>query len=417
MRRVVAILLLTAPSLGQSAPSRLTHGPFLGHTSTTSVRVWGRVDAAGFTRLRVLRDGVEIAVGNAQAALEHDLCVTWQADGLAPGTKYEYRIDSATTPIAVGDDLVFTTAPVPGDAVKVRLAFGSCADEGEATAAVWERLFTERPDAVVLLGDTPYIDSTDIVIQRRRYAQFAAVPTMARLLRTTPWYATWDDHDFGANDTDGRLEDKAEARQAFVEYHANPSYGDGVAGVYTSFRRGPVEVFLLDTRWFAATEPSPFRAHAASLLGAAQWRWLQAGLQASTAPFKVLACGMIWNEATRPNKLDHWGSYPHERAALFRFLVKAGIGGVVLVGGDIHRSRVIRHETADGGVPIVELITSPMHGGIIAAANAPHPGLVHDMGEPRSFLLLDADAKLAPPQLRARFMNAAGRELFAYRLF
>lgn len=66
------------------------------------------------------------------------------------------------------------------------------------------------------------------------------------------------------------------------------------------------------------------------------------------------------------------------------------------------------------GYDIVELITSPMHGSVIAAANTPHPGLVRDMGEPHAFLLLDvAQQGGARTSARARFLNAYGDELFA----
>ena len=35
-------------------------------------------------------------------------------------------------------------------------------------------------------------------------------------------------------------------RQAFTEYRALREFGDGKHGVYTKFRRGPVEVFMID---------------------------------------------------------------------------------------------------------------------------------------------------------------------------
>jgi alkaline phosphatase D len=271
------------------------------------------------------------------------------------------------------------------------------------------------PHAVVLLGDTPYIDSTELDIQRTRYREFAAVADFATLLRNTPFYATWDDHDFGANNTDGRLDGKVNSRRAFIEYHANPSYGDGDQGIYTKFRLGGAEVFLLDTRYFAGTEPSPVAAGELTLLGRRQWDWLRQELRASTAPFKLLASGMIWNEAVRPGKRDHWDSYPHEREALVRFIGQERISGVVLVGGDIHRTRVLRHETTEtAGYPLTELVTSPIHDGVADAAL--HPALVHDSGEPHSFLLITVDTTLTPPTLTAQFQNAAGRELYSLTL-
>jgi alkaline phosphatase D len=273
-----------------------------------------------------------------------------------------------------------------------------------------------EPDALVLLGDTPYIDSTDLVIQRARYGEFAAVEEFADLLRGRPFYATWDDHDFGRNDTDGRLDGKENARRAFIEYRPNPTYGDGEEGVYTSFRMGGIEVFLLDTRWFAGTESSPI-AEGPTMLGARQWAWLRDGLRASDAPFKLLASGLVWNGAVRPGKPDHWESYAAEREALFRFLGEERIGGVVLAGGDVHRTRVLRYPTEDVvGYALTELITSPIHASVIEEANAPHPALVFDSGTPHAFLLLTVDTTVQPATLHASFQDASGSELYALTL-
>jgi alkaline phosphatase D len=128
---------------------------------------------------------------------------------------------------------------------------------------------------------------------------------------------------------------------------------------------------------------------------------------------------MIWNYAVRPGKPDHWDSYREEKEALFRFLGRERISGVVLMGGDVHRTRVLRYDTSDSvGYPLTELITSPIHdgGGAMVANNAPHPDLIHDSGEPHSFLLLTADTTSSPPTLHARFENSAGRELYSLTL-
>ena len=423
-RRVAAVLTgrsmtaYTAPGTIPSAQSAITHGPFVGHLTSTSAAVWARCSTPGVYQLTA--DGIgggEQLVATAETTPENDLCVVWRVTGLHADTRYGYEATYQDQLILGGEDTFFVTPPEDAAPALTRLAFGSCAREDPESSAVWRRMSALDPHAVVLLGDTPYIDSTALDVQRTRYAEFAAVPDFADLLRNRSLYATWDDHDCGANDTDGRLAGKANARRAFVENHANPSYGDGTQGIYTKFRRGGVEVFLLDTRFFAGTEPSPVAADQPTLLGRRQWEWLRQELRASTAPFKLLASGMIWNGAVRPGKRDHWGSYPHEREALFRFIGQEKIPGVVLVGGDIHRTRILRHETtAIAGYPLMELITSPIHAGVIDAANAPHPALVHDSGEPHAFLLITVDTTATPPTLVAQFQNAAGRELHSLTL-
>ena len=416
----LAIACSTAGCVGLTSATvaEITHGPFVGHTTPTQTAIWARASEPGEFELLVRRPGGPVVSHKrAVANVESDLCMVWAVDSLQPNTEYLYQIDCPGAVSVGGPEYRFMTSlrdRVPG---VVRLAFGSCAKEDTGTGRVFHRMQQSKADAIVLLGDTPYIDSTKLATQRRRYGEFAAAPAVRRALAGTPWYGTWDDHDFGRNDTDGRLEGKENSRRAFVEYHANPSYGDGKRGVYTSFRRGPVEVFLLDTRSFAATEPSPFAADKSTLLGRTQWRWLECGLARSTAQFKILACGMIWNGATRPNKPDHWMSYRHERDALFRFIGDHRITGVVLIGGDIHRSRALRYPTqASAGYAITELITSPMHGSVIVEANAPHPNLLHDAGEPHSFLLLTVDSTCTPARADAQILNADGREIFSVTL-
>ncbi len=393
----------------------LTHGPMLGHLTPHTVRVWARATSPGAYTLVAYRKGARISA-TARADPDRDLTLVWELSGLEPGTRYTYAIHRGDEVAFVRPDATITTPPPQSAPALVRLAVGSCAWEEEGDRTVWRRMAVLDPHAVVLLGDTPYIDSTDLEVQRRRRREFASVTEYAELLRTRPLYATWDDHDFGANDSDGRLAGKEDARRAFVEYHANPSYGDGREGVYTKFRLGGVELFLLDTRYFAGTGPSPI-AEGPTMLGPAQWAWLSEGLRASDAPFKVLASGLVWNGAVRPGKPDHWESYSGERDALFRFLGSERISGVVLLAGDVHRTRVLRYGTTDRvGYDLTELVTSPIHSGVIAEANAPHPALVHDSGEPHAFLLLTVDTTGPEPRLHASFENASGRVLHALTL-
>ena len=72
------------------------------------------------------------------------------------------------------------------------------------------------------------------------------------LAKSIPFWNTWDDHDFGRNDSDGRVIGKENIRQA----SALANYGEQGEGIYTKFRHGPVEVWMIDGRWFSQTNPS-----------------------------------------------------------------------------------------------------------------------------------------------------------------
>lgn len=399
---------------GPSAP--LTHGPFVGHITSREALVWARFSKPGRCLVRALSPGGHEVFVQVHSTSDRDGCVQWHLKSLRPGTRYHYEIEFDGKLLVSGDNYFFETAGSKSSGT-IRVAFGSCAKEDAGSSAVWHRMRTVDPHAVVLLGDTPYIDSVDLAVQRKRHAEFASVPEYRKLFRNRSLYATWDDHDFGRNDTDGNLKGKENSRRAFIEYRSNPSYGDGHRGIYSKFRRGGVEVFLLDTRFFAGTEPSPFDKDRPSLLGKRQWKWLRRQLKASTAPFKVLACGMVWNDAVRPGKLDHWGTYPHERQALFEFIGDEKISGIILVGGDVHRTRVLQHDSVESaGYKIPEFITSPVHGGVIENAKVDHPGLVRDFGQPNTFLLMTVQGATRPNKLKAGFLDKAGRVIFEFAL-
>lgn len=298
------------------------------------------------------------------------------------------------------------------------IAWGSCASDAKfPVQPIWSVMAAAKPDAVVLLGDTPYIDSSELAVQLERRRAFFERADVKALRALAPFHCTWDDHDFGANDCDGTYPGKEHSREAFLRFQTGGPFGENDQGIYHSFRQGPIEVFLLDTRWFSRTEDAEGEPGQPTLLGRQQWAWLERGLKASTAPFKVLACGMIWNDAVRPGKTDHWGAYPHERERLFRFLGREHVAGVVLVGGDIHRSRVVRHPTREVvGYEITELVTSPLAQSVIATADALDPGLVWDVGVEQTCLVTTATELGEDCVLTARFLDEKGAQLFATRI-
>ena len=163
--------------------TRLTHGPFIGHATPTSALVWARCSEPGEYQLTARSEGGHSVTAKARSTPLRDGCVQWRLDGLRGGTRYDYQIEVDGRELVHGDDFAFTTEDAERSAA-VRLAFGSCAKEEAGSSAVWLQMQAADPHAVVLLGDTPYIDSTDLRVQRRRYAEFAAVPDFRRLLRS-----------------------------------------------------------------------------------------------------------------------------------------------------------------------------------------------------------------------------------------
>lgn len=413
-------------------PINDTVGPFLGHVGTVDARLWMRVAEPGEYALS-LREAeasdATVPQVRATASSESDLCLHFDLRGLKPDTPYVAFVHSAHNEPPPGDrrTVEFRTRKAHTSPQSVTFAIGSCQhDDFVKPQPVWDEIGKLKPDAMLLIGDTPYIDSTKLDVQRRRYREFFSIPQLASLCRSIPTHGLWDDHDFGKGDTDGTVKGKENTRRAFLEYHANAptGSGDGLGehnlGGYSSMRIGPAEVWLIDCRWFAGTEPSFADPSKKSLLGAQQWSWLQRTLKASDAPFKLLVSGMVWCDEVRPNKPDYWGGYPHERTAVFDFLRESRIEGVVLLGGDIHRNRAYKH-TAGGaftgalGYPLFEVITSPLGSSIMKQGDASpltQPEMLYDSEDLRTFAVVVCDSTKSPPTLVVRWMNDTGKELY-----
>jgi alkaline phosphatase D len=411
---VLTVCLLVTAAHAALAEATLT-GPAVGNVDHESAKIWVRPKQAGGVSIEVRdRDGLVVFENTTQALPANDLCVTWNVPRLNAATDYRYAIRFGEAD-EVAAESTFRTATDPETPAKTVLAFGSCASE--KFPAVWERMATEGTEALFLCGDTPYIDNSDLAKNRARHRAFLGQKGLAELVRSRPVLGTWDDHDFGGNDSDGTKVDRETIRKVFMEYRPNGSFGENGHGIYTTFRRGPVEVFLIDARYFSQAEPSPVDPKKPTLLGRQQWEWLKRSLLASTAPFKVLVTGMVWHN--KPNKeKDDWETYAHEREALFKFIGEEKITGVVLLGGDVHVSLRLEHDTAkSAGYPIPEYVVSPLHERVLPQLIPEgDPRLVWSAIEPNVFLRMEVDSTGTVPRLTATWVRMDGKRLHEHVL-
>ncbi len=307
----------------------VSHGPFIGPSGA----LWFRTDA---TRR------VVVSVGDS-------------VDSLAPHTiVYPLAVDDFTVQVELaseGPGEHWVGLEVDGVSMEpvllevperlTRLAFGSCIKSDEQP--VWSGIVAWEPDLFLFIGDNHYANSDDLGTLRSWYRWGVE---RRGLLQGTSQLATWDDHDYVGNNTDGSEPGRDVALRTFVEYWANPSYGaDDLAGVFTRQRVGDVEVFLIDDRYWRGFDDS--------MLGDAQQAWLIEAVQGSDAPWKLLGSGSQW---TSQGSGDSWAAFDDAREALFAELTQ--VPGVVLLSGDIHRSE-LRLLPAPG-YDLPELTSSPL---------------------------------------------------------
>lgn len=386
-------------------------GPMVGQVGDTEARFFYRTDNNPMRLKLTVMDGLGKVAGSAitETKAASDYTAHFHIKGLSASTGYTYQIEDAEKPQTIlaggSDPYQFRTFPVAGEPSEITLAFASCANA--KSAQVWGRMNTLGVDGVFLMGDTPSIDQSDLPTVRKKHREFLLSLGLDSLIRHTPTCATWDDHEFGQNNGNGKnVPGKAVNRQGFMEYRANAQYGTDNAGIYYSAPCGPVEIFMLDTRWFSQTEPSPADPSQPTCFGKEQWKWLLQALKQSKAPFKVLAMGAIWQDK-KNNENDDMHTYWYERDALFDYIRDQKIPGVVLLGGDILVSRHLIHRQRVG-YDLHDFITAPASNNVIPSLDVYHPDLEWSSKAERQFLTLHFNTRVHPAVLTAKFHKHDG---------
>ena len=293
----------------------------------------------------------------------------------------------------------YDAPPEPGTLLR-RIAFGSCNTPLQPTP-VWDAVLKHNPDAWLWLGDVVYADTpppTDPTPQARAQVVLDRQVKLYQLQRAIPAYqilrdkarvlGTWDDHDFGLNDDGANFVGREEAQRNFLDFYAEPidSPRRGRPGIYSSYRFGPpgrtVQVIILDTRYFRSPlrkEPRPPAEwvdgvrgsyvpsdHSAdTLLGDAQWQWLESALREPADVRLILSSIQVVSD---DHRFEKWGNFPHERRRLFTLIRDTGAQGVVFLSGDRHTGELSRLDPArepngealDPGYPLYDITSSAM---------------------------------------------------------
>ena len=430
------------PTSAAPAADTLMAGPMLANVTMREASVWVQTTAPALVRLVVTPEpaaGMPPAAApdtTAAVATSPDGVATVRLSGLVPGMRYTYRVLVDGRPVPQRTATGFATQPLwqyRTDPPSVTVAIGSCNYDNDEFArpgtpyggdtGIFRTIAALRPDAMVWLGDNVYLRETDWWSPEGiayRYAHGRATPDLQPLLAATAHYATWDDHDYGPNDSDRSYVHKGAALDTFRRYWPNPTHGlPGTPGAFTQFQIGDAEFFLLDDRSFRTPNNTPDPGQQ-QMLGSVQFQWLVEALTASRSPFKIVAMGgQIVNPA--PIFETYARVAAREREALFAALTERGIDGVVFLSGDRHHAELQRLERP-GTYPLYDFTSSPLTAGLSDAASrddsperdAPTrlPGTL--VNTTRNFGTLTFSGTRADRTLTMRTYDAAGAVLWEH---
>ena len=254
------------------------------------------------------------------------------------------------------------------------IVLGSCLKQVDHP--MLDRTLTLPMDLFLFLGDNIYADTRDMTVMRAKYDALKASRFFQELRRRGPVLATWDDHDFGANDAGAEYPLRRESQAEFLRWLDEPADSPRRRrdGVYDARVLGPagrrVQVILLDTRFFrgplrraAPGEPAlvggPYRPQtdrSVTLLGEAQWRWLEEQLR-QPAELRLVASSIQF--VSEFSGAEAWANLPHEKQRLLDLLRETRAAGVLFVSGDRHWCELSRMD-GPTGYPLYDLTVSAL---------------------------------------------------------
>jgi len=259
----------------------------------------------------------------------------------------------------------------PQEKALTRIAFGSCAHQ-DKEQPIWERVNAWEPELFIFLGDNIYGDTEDMEVMKAKYLKLVAKPGYKALRAATPCIATWDDHDYGVNDGGFEYPKKKESKELFLDFWGEPADGfrRSHEGIYTSYFFGPkgrrVQVILPDNRTFRTglmgyTTPLPpsgpylvNRDPTATMLGAAQWDWLEAELK-KPANLRIFASS-TQVLADHPGH-EAWCNFQADHQRLLDLIDFASVENLIIISGDTHYAELSRL-SAGMPYPLYDLTSS-----------------------------------------------------------
>jgi alkaline phosphatase D len=301
--------------------------------------------------------------------------------------------DLANTPLYLGQEL-------NTDQVLETIALGSCNRE-DRPQDIWAHILEQEPQLWIWLGDNIYGDSDDMTVMKQKYLKQKYAPEYVAFRQKMPIIGTWDDHDFGANNAGKEYPKRDESQALMLDFLDVPQDAPvrRQKGAYQSFTFGPsgkkVKIILLDSRYHR-DEPilNPegkgyLPNETGTILGEAQWEWLEKELANSDAQIHLIGNGI--QVIPQDHNYEKWFNFPKERERLFELLKAYQVAHPILLSGDRHIAEISRLDYTGYATPIYEMTTSGMTHSYEAVGDEPNRHRVSDIIGKKNFGIIRID--------------------------
>lgn len=263
---------------------------------------------------------------------------------------------------------IITEKPVQNTFLTV--AFGSC-DNQKIKNELWSAIDENHPSVWIWGGDNVYSDTEDMQVLKKNYEIQKQDADYLKFIKNKIILGTWDDHDYGANDGGEEYPFKRRSQQLLLDFLDTPMNASERKreGVYTDktivINENKIKIIVLDTRYFRTTLTKstdskkrfqPNRYGDGTLLGEAQWAWLEKVLQSSDAQFNVIVSSIQF--LSNKHGFEAWGNFPHEIEKLEQLIVSTKAKGTFILSGDRHIATFSSKNVAGLSYPLIDFTSS-----------------------------------------------------------
>ena len=374
-------ILFSLMFISTYAQDLINSGPMVGYSTMQEVLLWVQTEERAnvhFEYYEIDNPKVKFSTDKIETEKKNGYVAKLIADQVVPGKKYKYEVYINNYKIERNYAMEFQTQELwkwRTDPPDVKFIIGSCSYINEpkfdrpgkpygSNFEIFNSINKKNPDFMLWLGDNTYLREPDWNSRTgfiKRYSHTRAFPELQPLLASTHHYATWDDHDYGPNNSDGSFWLKETASEIFKLFWGNPNYNvTGKGGITGFFQWSDLDFFLLDNRYHRTANNNLTGNR--QMLGKDQIDWLINALSFSQASFKFVAVGgqVISNGAVYEN----YATYPDERKYLLDKIREAKIEGVIFLDGDRHHTILSKMQETKNVYPLYDLTCSSLTAGV-----------------------------------------------------
>jgi alkaline phosphatase D len=305
----------------------------------------------------------------------------------------------------IGIFLFSTLAIQAQDSSNFTIAFGSC-NRTDLPNNLWDDIYNTQPNLFIWGGDNVYADTDNMKKLAAFYKTLNEQPGYAKIHAEIPVIGTWDDHDYGMNDGGAYFKAKAESQSVFLDFMgiSKDSPRRKQEGIYWAhhYKKADlyIKVLVLDTRYFRSdltpdretskrNKPNPYGQ--GTMLGDAQWEWLENELQDASPDVTLLVSSVQF--LSNEHGFECWGNFPHEVDKLEQILVNAVSQNVLILSGDRHISEISKKEIPGLSYPLIDFTSSGLTHAYTKFKGEPNPYRTSKVVAKESFGLLQFYAK------------------------